>query len=126
MPPTWEETTRLPAPDRGWRTLVDGFYPRIHDHQLPAGQWLADYVRTYVERDLREVMEVADLRSFMAAARTAQELISSLANTGVTQQTRLADGEARRTAGRPRSQGAGRARTSRTRCGTAAGRVSLH
>ena len=84
-----------PAPDRGlWHTLVDGFYPRIHDHGLPAGQWLADYVRTYVERDLREVMEVADLRSFerflrLAAARTAQELnLNSLASdAGTTQQT---------------------------------------
>lgn len=84
-----------PAPDRGlWHTLVDGFYLRIHDHRLPAGQWLADYVRTYIERDLREVMEVADLRSFerflrLAAARTAQELnLNSLASdTGITQQT---------------------------------------
>ena len=82
-------------PGRGlWRTLVDGFYPRIHDRDLPAAEWLADYVRTYIERDLREVMQVSDLRSFerfmrLAAAHTAQELnLSTLASdVGITQQT---------------------------------------
>ena len=83
------------APERSlWRTLVDGFYPRIHDRGLPAGSWLADYVRTYVERDLREVLQVSDLRSFesflrLAASHTAQELnLTTLASdVGVTQQT---------------------------------------
>ena len=83
------------APDRSlWKTLVDGFYPRIHDRGLPAGEWLADYVRTYMERDLREVMQVADLRSFerflrLAAAHTAQELnLTALASdVGISQQT---------------------------------------
>ena len=82
-------------PERSlWRTLVDGFYPRIHDRGLAAGPWLADYVRTYVERDLREVMEVADTRTFerflrLAAAHTAQELnLSALASdVGIAQQT---------------------------------------
>ena len=83
------------APGRRlWPTLVDGFYPRIHDRGLAAGEWLADYVRTYVERDLREVMQVADLRGFerfmrLAAARTGQELnLTALASdAGITQQT---------------------------------------
>ena len=83
------------VPDRSlWKTLVDGFYPRIHDRSLPAGQWLADYIRTYIERDLREVMQVSDLRSFerflrLAASHTAQELnLTTLASdAGITQQT---------------------------------------
>ena len=83
------------APERSlWRTLVEGFYPRIHDRSLPAGTWLADYVRTYIERDLREVLQVSDLRSFesflrLAASHTAQELnLTTLASdVGITQQT---------------------------------------
>ena len=77
-----------------WQTLVNGFYPRIHARNLAAQPWLADYVRTYVERDLREVLQVSDPRSFenflrLAAARTAQEVnFSALAaDAGVTQQT---------------------------------------
>ncbi|MCB1035919.1 MAG: ATP-binding protein [Acidobacteria bacterium] len=90
-----ESTPAAEAPglDR-WETLWKGFYPRIHDKGLPAGEWLADYFRTYVERDLREVLEVADLHAFeafvrLAAARTAQELNASglAADVGVTQQT---------------------------------------
>ena len=83
------------APRRGlWQTLADGFYPRIHDRGLPAASWLADYVRTYIERDLREVQQVSDVRSFerfmrLAAAHTAQELnLTALASdVGITQQT---------------------------------------
>ena len=90
-----EARSAASAPDRNlWTTLVDGFYPRIHDRGLPAGQWLGDYLRTYIERDLREVMQISDLRSFerfmrLAAAHTAQELnLTTLASdVGITQQT---------------------------------------
>lgn len=82
------------AADALWDTLVTGFFPPIHDRGVPAGEWLADYFRTYVERDLREVTQVLDLRQFetfmrLAAARTASELnLSALAgDVGVTQQT---------------------------------------
>lgn len=77
-----------------WDTLLDGFYPRIHDRGIPAGEWLSDYFRTYVERDLREVMQISDQRSFerfvrLAVAHTAQELnLTMLASdVGITQQT---------------------------------------
>ena len=83
------------APRKGlWETLFEGFYPRIHDRGVPAGEWLADYLRAYVERDLREVMQISDPRSFerfvrLAAAHTAQELnLTTLAgDVGITQQT---------------------------------------
>ena len=77
-----------------WDTLLDGFYPRIHDRGIPTGEWLADYFRTYVERDLREVMQISDQRSFerfvrLAAAHTAQELnlTTFASDVGITQQT---------------------------------------
>lgn len=77
-----------------WPTIWAGFYPRIHDRSLPPQTWLADYRRTYVERDLRDVLRVTDLPAFdaflcLAAARTGQELnLSDLAaDAGVTQPT---------------------------------------
>ncbi len=89
------DTAGWTPPDESlWETLVTGFYPYIHDRRVDAGDWLADYFRTYVERDLREVERVSDLPTFenfvrLAAARTGQELnLSALANdVGVTQQT---------------------------------------
>lgn len=39
-------------------TLHAGFYPRIHDRGLDPVAWLADYRATYVERDVRQVVNV--------------------------------------------------------------------
>ena len=89
-----DATGWAPPNESLWETLVTGFYPYIHDRQVDAGDWLANYFRTYVERDLREVERVSDLPTFesfvrLAAARTGQELnLSALANdVGITQQT---------------------------------------
>ena len=77
-----------------WETLFRGFYPRIHDRNLSPREWLGDYFRTYVERDLGEILAVSDLRAFenfvrLAAGSTATELnLSRLASdVGVGQQT---------------------------------------
>ena len=86
---------RLKTPDlEVWPTVWAGFYPRIHDQKLPPDRWLADYFRTYVERDLRDVLRVLDLHTFerfvrLVAARTGQELkLTSLAeDAGITQPT---------------------------------------
>lgn len=74
--------------------LLKGFYPRIHDRQLDPSQALADYFATYVERDLRELAAVHDLRRFerfvrLCAGRVGQLLnLSSLGNdAGVAQST---------------------------------------
>jgi len=45
-------------------TLFTGFYPRIHDRHLPARDWLAGYYQTYLERDVRSVLNVGDLEIF--------------------------------------------------------------
>ena len=67
-------------------TLFRGFYPRIHDKELEARRWYADYYRTYIERDVRSVVNVGDLESFgrfvrLCAGRSGQLLnLTSLAN----------------------------------------------
>ena len=88
-----EATAAAPDIDR-WECLFRGFYPRIHDRNLSPREWLGDYFRTYVERDLSEILAVSDLRAFenfvrLAAASTAMELnLSRLAgDVGVGQQT---------------------------------------
>ena len=77
-----------------WETLFTGFYPRIHDRGLDPTKWLGAYTRTYVERDLRDVLRVMDLDAFerflrLAAGRTACELnLNSLASdAGITRPT---------------------------------------
>ena len=95
LPPSLAELRRFPsAPKDLFRTLFMGAYPRIHDQGIPSERWLADYVSTYVQRDVRQVLNVGDLMSFttflrLCAGSTGQELnLSRLgADAGISQPT---------------------------------------
>ena len=74
--------------------LFKGFYPRIHDKGLNPVDWLGNYFQTYIERDVRDVVNVGDLETFsrfvrLCAGRNGQLLnLSSLANDcGITHTT---------------------------------------
>jgi predicted AAA+ superfamily ATPase len=76
------------------RLIHSGCYPRIHDCALDPTQALGDYVATYVQRDLRMLVNIGDLTSFerfvrLAAARCGQLLnLSALgADAGVSHTT---------------------------------------
>jgi predicted AAA+ superfamily ATPase len=76
--------------DLMWR----GMYPPVHDRQLAPEQWFANYLMTYVERDVRQLIEVQNLSLFqrfikLCAARCGQLLnLSSLASDcGVSHNT---------------------------------------
>lgn len=74
------------APGSLEELLHGGLYPPIHDRRLDPGIWYGNYVATYVERDVRQMIHVRDLGTFqrfvrMCAARTGQLLnLSGLAN----------------------------------------------
>lgn len=95
LPLSLEEVRRFPTPPDDLDTLLwQGGYPRIYERGLPADEWLADYVATYVERDVRQLTEVGDLLLFqtflrLCAGRTGQLLnLTSLANDcGISQPT---------------------------------------
>jgi len=74
--------------------LLRGFYPPLFDRSVPSHIWYSDYVATYIERDLRQLINVRDLSVFqrflrMCAARTGQLLnLSALAaDCGITHNT---------------------------------------
>lgn len=59
--------------------LWQGSYPALYDRELRADDWFANYVNTYVERDVRQLLAVRDLTQFqrflrMCAARSGQLL----------------------------------------------------
>ena len=68
-----------------FEVLLAGGYPRIHDKGLDPQVWLANYYQTYIERDVRNVVNVGDLETFgrfmgLCAGRTGHLLnLSSLA-----------------------------------------------
>ncbi len=59
--------------------LHTGLYPPIHDRGLDPGSWLDSYIQLYVERDVRQLINVRDLGTFrrfvrLCAGRTGQML----------------------------------------------------
>jgi len=80
LPPSLAELREFKnAPADLFTLLWQGAYPRIYDRNIPAHRWLADYVTTYVQRDVRQILNVGDLHAFTAflklcAGRTAQEI----------------------------------------------------
>ncbi len=90
LPLSWAELRQAEAAEHSldgvmWR----GAYPALFDGRrelLEPGHWLAAYVASYVERDVRQLLGVADLSLFrrfvlMCAARTGQLLnLASLAS----------------------------------------------
>ncbi len=95
LPLSLDEVRRFDdPPDDLWTTVWTGSYPRIHDRNLNPARWLSDYVTTYVQRDVRQVMNIGDLTTFtqfvrLAAARTATTInLSSLgSDAGVSHNT---------------------------------------
>lgn len=95
LPPSLEELRRFSnAPADLFSFLWQGAYPRIYDRNIPAHQWLADYTATYVQRDVRQAINVSDLQTFsgflkLCAGRTGQELnLSALGNdAGISHNT---------------------------------------
>lgn len=95
LPLSRPEVTAFPHhPKTLNETLLTGGYPRIFDRQLQPADWLASYVGTYLERDVRSLSNVVDLMAFqrfvqLSAGRVGQLLnFSSLAaDCGVAQPT---------------------------------------
>ena len=95
LPMTYGELKRAgKIGDRLDEVLFTGAYPPIFDRGLEPRPWYGNYVRTYLERDVRQLINVRDLTTFqrflrLCAGRTGQLLnLSSLANdAGVTHNT---------------------------------------
>lgn len=66
--------------------LFKGFYPPLYEREMDIQTWHANYIRTYVERDVRLIKGISDLYAFerfirLAAGRAAQML--NLSNMSV-------------------------------------------
>lgn len=82
------------APGKLAELLFNGMYPPIYDRKLNPRIWYDNYVSTYLERDVRQLINVRDLSTFqrfirMCAARTGQILNLSMmaGDCGITHNT---------------------------------------
>lgn len=74
--------------------ILKGFYPPVYDQNIPTQDWCPNYIRTYIERDVRQIKNISDLIVFerfmrLLAGRNAQELNNSAlaVETGVDVKT---------------------------------------
>ena len=74
--------------------LIKGFYPAIYDRDILSKTFYANYMQTYVQRDVSELINIKNMRLFqnfvaLCATRIGQMLnINSLANEcGISQPT---------------------------------------
>jgi predicted AAA+ superfamily ATPase len=85
-------------PEGSWdqvtTAIFKGFYPPVFDQPVEPSAWYANYLRTYVERDVRQLKNITDLNAFerflrLCAGRAGQLLnMSNLAiETGVDSKT---------------------------------------
>jgi uncharacterized protein len=75
-------------------TMIQGFYPAIFDRQIAPSDFYNNYLQTYVQRDLTQLLNVRDLAQFrkflvLCASRVGQLLnLNSLAqDCGISQPT---------------------------------------
>lgn len=94
-PLTYNEILRFDnAPKELFQVLWTGGYPAIYDRRAPADEWISSYISLYVERDVRQVLNVGDLTTFqdflrLCAGRAGQLVnLSALGgDAGVTHNT---------------------------------------
>lgn len=72
-----DDAGRLPDDDDA--LMLRGFFPPVYHQRVPAGDWFLNYIKTYVERDVRQLKNIADLLRFqkflaLLAGRCGQEL----------------------------------------------------
>ena len=75
-----ELTTAGRAPDRLDTLLITGGYPPLYDRYLPPRYWLADYITTYIERDVRQVLQIRDLAAFQRFVTLCAGWVGQLVN----------------------------------------------
>lgn len=76
------------------KNMLRGFYPAIYDRDIPSKSFYSNYIQTYIQRDVSELIAVKDMRSFqnflgLCATRAGQLLnLNSLAREcGISQPT---------------------------------------
>jgi predicted AAA+ superfamily ATPase len=60
--------------------LYKGTYPGLYKEQIDAGTWYVNYIRTYIERDVRLIKNITNLATFERFIRLCAGRIGQLLN----------------------------------------------
>lgn len=75
-------------PQHDEELILKGFYPPIYDQNIPFEDWCPNYIKTYIEKDVRQIKNINDLYVFekflrILAGRTGQEFNANSIATDV-------------------------------------------
>lgn len=57
-----------------------GFYPALYDREIDSQDYYSDYMQTYIERDVRSLINVKDLKVFQTFLKLCAGRVGSLVN----------------------------------------------
>ena len=76
-----EELKNTPFELKNYKDYIfKGFYPRLYEHDLSPVRWLDDYLLSYIERDVRTIINIGDLIQFQRFVRICAGRIGQLVN----------------------------------------------
>lgn len=94
LPLTLEELRQHYSFDEPEDVMVKGFYPAIYDRELESADWYPSYIETYLERDVRQLLQAGNLDKFVNFIKLLSGRAGQLANmntisieAGITQPT---------------------------------------
>jgi len=81
FPFSMEELKNTPFELKNYNDYIfKGFYPRLYDQDLNPVRWLDDYLVSYIERDVRTILNIGDLIQFQRFVRICAGRIGQLVN----------------------------------------------
>lgn len=80
LPFTIAETEKFRTLDHPEDYLLHGFYPGVWNANLDPTTFYRDYFETYIQRDVRQMLQVKDLRTFQKFVRLCAGRIGQLFN----------------------------------------------
>lgn len=60
--------------------LYNGFYPRLYDKNIEPSLFYPSYIQTYIERDVRQIINISNLFTFQRFMRMAASRVGQLLN----------------------------------------------
>lgn len=80
LPLSLQEMRNAHIPDSLEEIILKGGYPKIYKENLPISNAYSSYFQTYVERDVRQILQVKDIIQFERFIKLTASRIGQLVN----------------------------------------------
>jgi hypothetical protein len=67
-------------PKDPFEAMIKGFYPPVYDREVSPYDWYTNYIASYVERDVRSLLNVKDLGQFQTFVKMCASRVGQLLN----------------------------------------------